>query len=316
MLTYSAYTFRIASGFPIPALEASGGWSADGADVTVREVDRDAMAGRYREERERPGGHLVVSHYDNEVHYAVRGGREIELYRSPGVAEDFMARCVISLPLAIALRQRGLTTFHGCAVARDGVAVAFMGPSGAGKSTLAEAFYQRGYDVFSDDLFVLRFDGDTPVALPGPTHIRLREGSGRALVDDYDRLPLAWSESAQRFRDVGDRPRRPAPLRRVYLVNDASAERTRVDPIDGLSATMTLAAQTWAYNRFSDPAYTTAHMDRLADLVTGGFVVGLLRVRGLDAIDETVRVVEADAGLAAPPEPTRRAGRREVHAER
>ncbi len=87
--------------------------------------------------------------------------------------------------LPLALPRYGLEAFHGCVVARDGVAATVVGDSGLGKSTLAAALGARGWAVLSDDACAVDADG---LAWPGPPLLASRTGApaGTEVVGTYD----------------------------------------------------------------------------------------------------------------------------------
>ena len=295
MHRYSGYELQVTSPVELPAFErASPDAEVIGADALVfREVSVDEMNGRVAEETDgRPN--CLVGFYDDICHFAVIDGREVEVYRYPGVEDGPLGRCLISLPFAVALRQRGATAFHGCAIGVDGRAVAFVGPSGAGKSTLAEAFFQRGFPVFCDDLLVLRFETDVPEVVPGHTEIRLRPGAGEVLLPDFESLPTAYSNTGQRFRDISETPRERLPLHRIYLLDGSDSAETTLHPASPIEAYAALASQTWAYQRFQRPEEVALHQERLGTLIRGGYVARVERRRTFEALGDLIDAVVAD----------------------
>ena len=295
MHRYTGYELTVASPVELPAFErASPHAKLDLSEALVfREVSAERMNERFAEqEAGRPD--VLVGFYDDVCHFAIIGGRTAEIYRYPGVEDGPLGRCLISLPFAVALRQRGATAFHGCAVGVDGRAVAFVGPSGAGKSTLAEAFFQRGHPVFCDDLLVLRFESGAPEVVPGHTEIRLRPGAGEALLPDFESLPTAYSNTGQRFRDISKTPRERLPLHRIYLLDGSDSAETAIRPTSPIEAYAALASQTWAYQRFQRPEEVALHQERLGALIRGGYVARIERRRTFEALGELIDAVVAD----------------------
>jgi len=71
---------------------------------------------------------------------------------------------VYGIGIAIVLAQRGMFPLHISAVAINGIRVAFGGASGAGKSTTAAACVSDlGAELISDDLGLVRFEGNLPL---------------------------------------------------------------------------------------------------------------------------------------------------------
>lgn len=263
-------------------------------DVTLEELDREAWERERGVEANRSqSSDRVFGHFYHSLRYLVEGGRSIKVYRERPLPEDLVRRCLIGLPLAILLRQRGVLTLHAGAVAKAGAAVAFVGPSGAGKSTLSELFHQHGYEVLTDDLLAVRFDEGGPVVVPGAPQIRLRAGSGATLVPEYETLPAVFSGSDQRLRVVSNN-QCPVPLTRLYLLDADDAPETSIEPVASTDAVMALIPHTWAHNLFSEPPYAERHLQQLGALVRQGCVARFRRVRSLDVLGTYVEHVEAD----------------------
>lgn len=302
MHRYTGYELEIETHVPLPAFQPSAE-PARPADLAFCDVGYERIEQRMAEEKAGRAG-CLVGFYPDICYYAVLDGRTVEVWRYPGVEDGLLGRCLISLPIAVALRQRGLMALHGCAVALGDEAVAFMGHSGAGKSTLAEAFFQRGHSVLCDDLLALRLEDGVPHVIPGHTEIRLRPQAGAALLDNFDDLPTAHSTTGQRFRDVSALPRRPLPLRKIYFIDGADSPETRFRPATATEAYAALATQTWAFQRFQRPDEVARHQEHLGLLVRGHYVVRAERVRTFDALREFVDlVVEAGATAALAPAP-------------
>ncbi len=65
--------------------------------------------------------------------------------------------------MAAILFQRGEIPMHASAIIKDGKLILFAGNSGVGKSTLLASLSNLGYEVFSDDVCVLKIDKDNTV---------------------------------------------------------------------------------------------------------------------------------------------------------
>src|SRR5206468_10962716 len=70
--------------------------------------------------------------------------------------------------ISYALLKQGIEPLHATVPVIDGMAVALLGNSGYGKSTMGAAFLQVGARLLTDDLLVLRKQGDNWIAHPGP----------------------------------------------------------------------------------------------------------------------------------------------------
>jgi hypothetical protein len=102
-----------------------------------------------------------------EARFRATASRVVVDARDRGTAAILMVPAV----WAVVMTARGQESLHGCAVARDGHAIAVLGASGAGKSSAGLAMLGRGWRVVTDDLIV--FDAAGRV-IPGPPFLRLR----------------------------------------------------------------------------------------------------------------------------------------------
>jgi hypothetical protein len=75
--------------------------------------------------------------------------------------------------VSAALLQQGEEPLHATVVEIGDRAVGLMGPSGAGKSTLAAYLINRGWDLVTDDMLRVTFDGNRAFAHPGPCWLKL-----------------------------------------------------------------------------------------------------------------------------------------------
>jgi hypothetical protein len=81
------------------------------------------------------------------------------------------------------LLQRGCCVAHAACVGKNGVYSLIVGHSGSGKTTLAQRLIDRcGYDLFSGNATVLRFEGDNLMAIAGTSTMTAldKEGVRRA----------------------------------------------------------------------------------------------------------------------------------------
>ena len=133
--------------------------------------------------------------------------------------------------LSFSLVRLGREPLHATTVARDGGAVAFIGPSGAGKSTLA-ALLLGACRLLTDDMLVLREDGDQFLAQPGPTRIKLyRAIADRLLGSAYAGIPMnADTEKLIIPLNGAQAAAVPHPLVALYVIDVDNHTNTRGKP--------------------------------------------------------------------------------------
>jgi hypothetical protein len=106
---------------------------------------------------------------------------------------------------------------HASAILDGELVTAFCGPSGLGKTTLAQRFAAHGCRIVSEDLLVVRFDGDRPMVVLGAEERIRRWASAMApaltagqAIDTAPLLALIDGE--------------PAVLREVFFPRRSSTE--------------------------------------------------------------------------------------------
>ena len=75
--------------------------------------------------------------------------------------------------VSAALIQQGEEPLHATVVATGDCGVGLVGPCGAGKSTLAAHLINRGWDLLTDDMLRVTFEGNFALAHPGPCRLKL-----------------------------------------------------------------------------------------------------------------------------------------------
>lgn len=128
---------------------------------------------------------------------------------------------------------------HAAALSKNGAAVLVLGGSGAGKSTLSAALaYRHGWDLLSDDISILRRNGEATVS-PAATGVCVWPDSRVALELPEERCRVLPAYGSKVWFDMQQSEARPAqPLRAlVSLARSTTAhapELQRLSPAEGL----------------------------------------------------------------------------------
>jgi hypothetical protein len=91
------------------------------------------------------------------------------------VALEAFDAYLTNFAVSAALLQQGEEPLHATVVEIGARAVGLVGHSGAGKSTLAAYLITRGWNLVTDDMLRVTFEGDTAFAHPGPCRLKLFE---------------------------------------------------------------------------------------------------------------------------------------------
>jgi len=117
--------------------------------------------GRLTSRKNSYGANQAYMEIENMAKFMIQSGREItvEILNEKLMEEIFMYiynRCI-----PIALFQKKIFPIHGSGILlKNNKAVLFSAPSGVGKSTMMTFFAQKGYQIFTDDSSILRYETD------------------------------------------------------------------------------------------------------------------------------------------------------------
>jgi hypothetical protein len=168
----------------------------------------------------------------------MQDGRTVVGYRRGRTTLATIRHLFLDSALPMLLSHRGRTVLHGSAVVCGGAAVALIGPGGAGKSTLAASFSADGCPVIADDAVVLRQREGVVITTPAYAGLRIWPDALTVLGGAQRRLK-ASDASRKRRIGLGDPgfafQNRPAPLRRVYILDSPPNRRSKTIRIEALS---------------------------------------------------------------------------------
>ncbi|MEH1908961.1 serine/threonine protein kinase [Nostoc sp.] len=152
--------------------------------------------------------------------------------------------------LGCALRLRSLACLHANVVAVGNYAIAIVGDKGAGKSTTTAALAKHGYSILSDDVAVLKQDGDTFLVQPGYPRLRLWLPSVHALYGSEKDLERVFYPSEKRYVELTTESNisgwrfqsEPLPLAAIYILEPRQPEliAPNIEPISAVTGLMTL----------------------------------------------------------------------------
>jgi hypothetical protein len=155
--------------------------------------------------------------------------------------------------LSFALLKHGIEPLHSTAVVVDGGVVGFIGDCGYGKSSLGGAFLQAGYPLLTDDLLVLKEEGQDFLAYPGPPRIKLFPRIARRLLGEGITGSPMNSFTPKLViplgRDGGMCWSGAAPLRAIYVLTRplkrSRSDRIAIRPLSPRRAVLELLRNTF-----------------------------------------------------------------------
>lgn len=170
------------------------------------------------------------------LHYAP-DGRTLSIVSRPEKL-TYLPTVLVGIGLGWLLQRRGRLCLHGTAVAWQGRAIGVLGPSGAGKSTLAATLVQRGAQLLTDDVIVLRRAAEGLLVEPGCSSIRmLPDTVAQHGLTGAPMQPVPWIDK-QLWQPQQAAPARAVPLDRLVLLRPVGAAGTApvLQPLSAMAA--------------------------------------------------------------------------------
>jgi hypothetical protein len=174
------------------------------------------------------------------------GGRVL-WRRLVDVPDEVIFTYLLGQVLSFSLLARGLEPMHATSVLVNGSAVAFLGDCGAGKSTLAAILVERGYCLITDDVLVVRFDGDRVIAHSGLGRLKLTPESADAVFLGRRGIPMnRFTQKMVVPLGTDQQMSKPSPLRTAYVIGDRSDNSSVVtSPLTGRAAFVAVIRHTF-----------------------------------------------------------------------
>jgi hypothetical protein len=232
--------------------------------------------------------------------FLVEFGQQIVVEPAPGIEEDILHPFILGPIFAILLRQRGLLVLHASCVVIDHAAVAFLGYSGWGKSTLANAFYNQGYSLLTDDVMAIKVGGNELITFPGYPYVRLLPDSAASLGYEFEKLAFIHTGALKRNNLLTQGfPQTPLPLKRIYVLENIRRSHNEIEPIQSQEAFLALLRHSRVTNVLTNEHFVSSHFHQCAELIEKVPMSLLKRQYSLDALPDLVQLVEQDFGKGA-----------------
>ena len=288
MFCYTAYELGIHSEIFLPGLLAARNPSQDVLVLLQSLVDFEKVKSG--------NASFFLGETPGVANFLVRDGNQITVDPAPTVEPAVLSSILLGPIFAVLLRQRGLAVVHASGVMIDGGAVAFLGQSGQGKSTLAQAFYNRGYGVITDDVMAISVEENRPEVLPGYPSIKLFPEAARALDSEESVTHRVNSQTEKRAHSVAcGFPQARLPLRRMYVLS--SGEKNAIEPLQLQEVFAELVRNARAMTLLNDTDSLKAHVHQCSRLAAAVPTFRLRRRRDLTALPEVVELIEKDLAV-------------------
>lgn len=295
LTNYSVYGLTVSSDLELPELQNESNKST--TDIKIRRSTLEAISGSGNEpERQRikAGPDRCRITYESIGTFLIESGERIRY--DPVAAgkenEKIFRRLLENQAMTVLLLQRGLLVLHASAVSVDGDAVVFLGSQRAGKSTMTAACHQNGHSMIADDVVAIRFEGGTPMVVPGVPQIRLVGETFEELgIQNTIQYQHDWGPE-KRYQPIDDQAS-AAPIGKVYTLEEN--ETVSIDVMDGSTAFFQLLINTYAQGLLSDTDATTDHFEQCTSLLRTTPVRQLNRPKRYERLPEVLDILARDS---------------------
>ncbi len=245
---YRIYGICLKSHWPLPGHERS---PPDLADVELFEATPAVLSDASREaekqsDREDWFRHVHLPDGSDYLRWSrlfefliLPDGCRIACRELESASPESFQTYLIGQVLSFALVKRGIEPLHSTTVVIDGKAVAFLGDCGYGKSSLGATFLHGGYRLLTDDLLVLKEEGDRFMAYPGPPRIKLFPEVARRLLGEQVTGTPMNNETPKLVIPLGQdetvSPQGAFPLKAIYVLTPPPSSRSKRITIRPLS---------------------------------------------------------------------------------
>jgi hypothetical protein len=230
----------------------------------------------------------------NIANYYAANGISITVEPTPGIDDKSIRLFLLSSVMAAILHQRGTIALHASAIEHGGGVILFCGKSGAGKSTTATMLHQKGYKVFSDDVCVLKAEGDLVTAIPSYPMMKLWEDSfakaGIPMVEEAQKIRPELAKYGRFFHDDFDI--QPRAVKKIFLLDtDRASKEVSISSLRAVDAFKELQANTYR------PAQTVAmkkrdiHFAIVSKLTAAAKVYKVTRPESTDTLAQVIDLI-------------------------
>lgn len=209
--------------------------------------------------------------------------------------------------LGCAMRLQGIICLHANVIAIGKYAIAILGDKGTGKSTTAAALAKHGYPVLSDDIAVLKQEGDTFFAQPGYPRLRLCQSAIHALYGSEEGLEKVFQPLDKRYIELTTESNASAwkfqseslPLAAIYILEPRQQELVAptIQPVPAVAALMNLMNHRSAKFLKFDKEKQAREWENLSYLVASIPVRKVQRPDDLSKLSELCNAIINDAQL-------------------
>jgi hypothetical protein len=229
----------------------------------------------------------------NTAKYYTANGNSIIVEPMPGTDYQSVRLFVLSNAMAAILHQRDTICLHASAIEYGEGVVLFCGISGAGKSTTATMLQQKGYKVISDDVCVLKAEGDFVTSVPSYPMMKLWEDSfektGVAKVDDTHKIRPQLPKYARFFHQDFDIT--PHRVKKIFVLDVNTSHEVSVSPVSLVNAFKELQKNTYRPVQMNAMQKRSSHFAIVSKLTTAAKIYKITRPHGVNTLEKVTGLI-------------------------
>lgn len=229
----------------------------------------------------------------NVANYYVSMGNRIIVEPMATADKKSIRLFLLSNAMAAILHQRDTISLHASAIEHNGGLVLFCGQSGTGKSTTATMFQQKGFKIISDDVCVLKMDGDILSAVPSYPMMKLWEDSfakaGLPIAEEADKIRPHMPKYARFFHDNFDIT--PKPVKKVFVLENRNVDKVTIEPLNAISAFKELQKNTYRLVQMNAMQKRNSHFAVISKLTVVAQVYKICRPNGSNTLSTVIDLV-------------------------
>lgn len=197
-----------------------------------------------------------------EFHIGTRGTR-VACRQLPRGHRGVLQNFLFGQALSFALVRQGFEQLHAAVLGVDDVAIGFLGDCTFGKSTLAASFLRTGHRLLTDDILMIDWRANEPIALPGTGRIKLEPDSARALLPETTRGVLVNPDGTKRSFALAEHctQRTGLPLAQLFVL-PTPAERDHISEIEIRPLSRAAMLQELLKNSFNCEVFDRPRLER------------------------------------------------------
>lgn len=239
-------------------------------------------------------GHEYLATIVGVADYYVSEGKKIIVSAHPQASRKNVRMYLLSNALAAIMHQRGFIPLHASGFNTENGVVLIIGASGAGKSTTIKALTAHGFDIFTDDVCVVKEIDEKPYGIPSYPVLKLWESSFELLdIGDVSKHTRIWPEADKFGIDFHTSfETKWKPIWQIFILETTTIEsKTIIKKESLLEAFKKIGANTYR-NEYVEPMKLNAlHFRTVSNLVNQCKIFTIVRPINKNSIADVVNSI-------------------------